>query len=94
MLQQHTHTHTHTNTHTPHSVMGLVDRYTDEGAVGPQELVREVPTAYDCGVDGCGGGIYPNDSDTVFNWRFGICVSQGVCESVKYHCYMTLMNAV
>ena len=60
--------------------------------VGPGllELTRQVPAAYDCGEDGCGGGLGSENPDTVIFWEHGICVSQETCQSVDdVHCTCT-----
>lgn len=55
--------------------------------IGPGlvELVRDVPAAYDCGVDGCGGDIGPENPDTILYWDHGTCVSQDTCQSVHVY---------
>lgn len=58
---------------------------------GLLELTREVPAAYDCGVDGCGGGIGTENPDTIIYWEHGICISQDSCKSVV-HAYITMLR--
>lgn len=49
---------------------------------GLLELTREVPVAYHCGEDGCGGGLSTQNPDTVLYWNHGTCVSQDMCQLV------------
>lgn len=51
---------------------------------GLMELTRNVPAAYDCGQDGCGGGLSTENPDTIIYWNHGICASQDACESVLH----------
>lgn len=54
---------------------------------GLMELTRNVPAAYDCGVDGCGGGLSTENPDTIIYWNHGTCISQDTCLSVIHHNY-------
>ena len=52
---------------------------------GLHELTREVPVAYHCGEDGCGGGLGTENPDTVLYWNHGTCISQDTCLLVHTH---------
>ena len=60
--------------------------YNADLGAGIHELTREVPAAYHCGVDGCGGGLGTENPDTVLYWNHGTCVSQDTCLSVIFLC--------
>ena len=62
---------------------------------GLHELTREVPVAYHCGVEGCGGELGTQNPDTVLYWNHGTCVSQDTCLSVTLysHAQMSMFDS-